>query len=82
MGTHMIRRVVWNRVFSLLAAALLRVEDLFAALLLLLGGGFAIAFGLHPAQARPLLELGPPPPREPGEPTLSQVLDELREDRI
>lgn len=34
-----------------------------------------------PARAD-LLDLGPPPKREPGEPILSEVLDELREDRI
>ena len=28
-----------------------------------------------------LLDLGPPPRREPGEPVLSEVVDELREDR-
>lgn len=29
-----------------------------------------------------LLDLGPPPQREPGEPVLSEVLEEQREDRV
>jgi hypothetical protein len=29
-----------------------------------------------------LADLGPPPPRAEGEPSLSEILDELREDRF
>jgi len=41
-----------------------------------------IAAGLATPAQGDLLELGPPPPLAPGERPLSEVLDELREDRF
>lgn len=41
-----------------------------------------VADGRMSAPAGHVLDLGPPPPATPGSQTLSELIDELREDRI